>query len=60
MLFKYSKGLRDVYIYDFVEAIKMFMSKFYEVYYDHECKFRDESLGMKILMHSIYPFDWKT
>lgn len=45
MLFKYAKGLRDVYIYDFVEAIKMFMFKFYEVYNDHECKFRDQNFN---------------
>jgi hypothetical protein len=45
MLLKYAKVLKDVYIYDFVEAIKMFMFKFYEFYNDHECKFKDENFN---------------
>ncbi len=46
MLIKYAQG-RDVYIYDFVEAIKMCKSKMckskmYQLYNDLECKFKDE------------------
>ncbi len=55
MLFKYAKGLRYVYIYDFVEAIKMFMSKFYEVYNDHEWKFQCIPYVLLIGKHDRLP-----
>ncbi len=41
-LIKYTQG-KDVYICDFVEAIKMCRVKIYELYIDHECKFKDEA-----------------
>ncbi len=40
-LVKYTQE-KDVYICDFVEAIKMCKVKLYELYIDHECKFKDE------------------
>jgi hypothetical protein len=39
MLIKYAQG-QDVYIYDFIEAIKMCKSKMYQLYNDLECKSR--------------------
>jgi hypothetical protein len=43
-LIKYTQG-KDVYICDFVEAIKMCKVKLYELYIDHECKFKDEAFN---------------
>jgi hypothetical protein len=40
-LIKYTQG-KDVYICDFVEAIKMCRTKLYELYIDLKCKFKDE------------------
>jgi hypothetical protein len=42
-LIKYAQE-RDVYVYDFVETIKINISKLYELYVDLECKFKDEVL----------------
>ncbi len=42
-LIKYAQE-RDVYVYDFVEAIKIGISKLYKLYVDLECKFKDEVL----------------
>jgi hypothetical protein len=42
-LIKYAQE-RDVYVYDFVEAIKIGISKFNELYVDLECKFKDNVL----------------
>ncbi len=42
-LIKYAQE-RDVYVYDFVEVIKISISKLYELYIDLECKFKDEVL----------------
>jgi len=44
MLIKYAQG-RNVYIYDFVEAIKMCKSKMYELYNDLGCKFKGETFN---------------
>ncbi len=44
MLIKYAQG-RDVYIYNFVEAIKMYKSKIYELYNDLECKFKVQTFN---------------
>jgi hypothetical protein len=43
-LIKYTQG-KDVYICDFVEAIKMCKVKLYELYINHECKFKDEAFN---------------
>jgi hypothetical protein len=43
-LIKYTQG-KDVYICDFVEAIKMCKVKLYELYIYHECKFKDETFN---------------
>lgn len=42
-LIKYAQE-RDAYVYDFVEVIKIGISKLYELYVDLECKFKDEVL----------------
>jgi hypothetical protein len=58
MLIKYAQG-RDVYICDFVEAIKMCKSKVYKLYNDLECKFKDEVFnGFQIFLddkHEVLP-----
>jgi hypothetical protein len=36
---------KDVYICDFVGAIKMCGVQLYELYIDHECKFKDEAFN---------------
>jgi hypothetical protein len=58
MLIKCTQG-RDVFICDFVEAIKMCKVKLYELYIDHECKFKDEVFNafhsLLILKHDGLP-----
>jgi hypothetical protein len=46
-LIKYAQGM-DVYIYDFIEMIKMYRSKLYELYVDLK-----SSSSMRFLLHSI-------
>jgi hypothetical protein len=46
-LIKYAQG-RDVYTCDFVEEVKMWRTKLYELYIDPKCNSK-----MKLLMHSI-------
>jgi len=43
-LIKYTLG-KDVYICDFVEAIKMCRAKLYELHIDPKCKFKDETFN---------------
>jgi hypothetical protein len=50
-LIKYTQG-KDVYICDFVEAIKMCKVKLYELYIDHEFKFKDEAFNA---FHNLLP-----
>ncbi len=44
MLIKYAQR-RDVYICDFIEAIKMCKSKMYKLYNDLGCKFKGETFN---------------
>ncbi len=61
MLIKYAQR-QDVYICDFVEAIKMCKSKMYELYNDLECKFKDEVFnGFHRFLdgkHEVFAFDF--